>query len=780
MLMNRVSFFLLCLLLSPLTPVAIGQLGEWTAHTSMRRANALTLAGDEFWVSTTGGVFRATTSGEIAGTLTAVNGLHAVGGSTIAFDERRNAAWLGYADGVLDRIDRETGVVRSFLDISRATQFTRRGVNRIVVRGDSLFVCTEFGLVVFDPIRGEVRDTYSRLGSFAAGTPVYDVTVAPGPDSELFLWLATEEGLASAKLDTPNLQDPSVWITERPPTSALRSVAYFRDQLYVGSTGDLFTRSDNGMYTAAGITGDGVFQLEDSDGVLTGHTRFRTLLIDADGSVTHFGVQGFPNPAGVRRLAGTLWVADIDGGLLRLPVPPAGTADLQPVEQLLTPEGPFHGVFLDLAAGVDGSLWAGGLIGGGNGFYRLLPNGTWIDYTSSFFSELADRHSYTHVAAAPNGDGWAASEGSGAVWVQDAGVATFDESNSSLRAVTGFPRFIFGGGIAADEEGGVWVTTLGAALPLHYRSADGEWTGLPPAVGEGLSNSATAYGRIFIDSFGQKWIIIREESSFGLVKGLLVMDSGSAPQDPADDNFRFFGTRGGGGQGLPGKTVTSIVEDRDGLVWVGTNEGLAFFVNTGVVARDPSAVAIWPQRSDRSQGTFLFLGLPVNDLAVDPANRLWIATNEGVRLIKGVEGGYEEVLQITSENSPLLSNNVIAVEVLPDRGEVFFATDQGLVSVEIDAVTAAPTVGELFVYPNPVVVAEGAASVTIEGLVDATDMTIVSPLGVQVAAMETRGGRARWDLRDEEGHVVPSGVYVVVAVGQNGEGPAYGKVAVIH
>lgn len=760
-------------------PEAAGQLGTWTAHTSMRRANDLTVVGNELWVSTTGGIFRVTTDGEVASTLTAVDGLHAVGGATIEFDERRNAVWLGYSDGVLDRIDRETGAVRSFLDIARATQFTRRGINRIVVRGDSLFVCTGFGLVVFDPVRGEVRDTYSRLGIFAAATPVFDATVAPGPSGESTLWVASEVGLAYAPFNAPNLQDPSVWSTELPPTPEVRSLAYFRDRLHVGSAGDLYLRGEDGSYTAGGVSGDGIFQLKEHDGILAGYTLFKPVLVDAEGSVSQFNVEGFVFPEGVAITAGDLWVADREGGLLRLPVPPAGTVDSQPVQQQIIPEGPFHGVFMDLVAGADGSLWAGGLLGGG--FYRLLPDGTWVNYTAAFFPDLAGRNSYLHVAAAPNGDGWAVSEGFGAAWVRgDGSILAFDETNSSLRAVTGFPGFVFGGGVAAEGDGGVWVSTLGAPQPLHYLSPDGEWTGLPPAVGEGLTVSATAYGRIFVDSFGQKWIIIREESSFGLVKGLLVMDTGSSPTDPADDSFRFFGTRGGGGQGLPGKSVTSVVEDRDGLVWIGTNEGLAFFVNTGVVARDPSAVAIWPQRSDRSEGTFLFLGLPVNDIAVDPANRLWIATNEGVRLIRGVEGGYEEVLQITSENSPLLSNAVIAVEVLADKGEVFFATDQGLVSVEIDAVTASATVRELFVYPNPVVVRDGATSVTIEGLVDATDLTIASPLGEQVAAMETRGGLARWDLRGRDGRLVPSGVYVVVAVGQNGEGAAYGKVAVIH
>ncbi|WP_243664707.1 hypothetical protein [Rhodothermus marinus] len=49
-----------------------------------------------------------------------------------------------------------------------------------------------------------------------------------------------------------------------------------------------------------------------------------------------------------------------------------------------------------------------------------------------------------------------------------------------------------------------------------------------------------------------------------------------------------------------------------------------------------------------------------------------------------------------------------------------------------------------------------------------------------MTSFETRGGRVRWDGRDRYGRPVPSGVYLIVAVGQNGEGIAYGKVAILR
>ena len=762
-------------------PVATAQLGQWTAHTSMRRVTGLSVAGDEMWASSTGGVFRMVREGGIVGTLTAVEGLHAVGVSTLRFDAERSAVWLGYSDGVIDRVDTEDKVITSFLDISRATQYTRRSINRIVVHGDSLLVCTDFGIVVFDANRGEVRDAYSRFGSFDAAIPVFDVVVAPDAQGREWFWVATDVGLATAPVDSRNLQDPAQWTTELPPVASLRSAAFRDGRLYLGTIADAYVREADGSYSPLGLTGAEVNDLDAVEDLLIGSTESKVFVIYPEGTTSIFGIEGFPNPRAVRLVDGQLWIGDFGGGVTTLAIPAPGTKVAQEAGQRFLPAGPYNGVFTDLHAGVDGSLWAGGLLGGGNGFHRLSPDGAWTDFVAPFFEELNGRASYTSVSSDASGTGWAASEGQGVAHVaEDGSINVFDESNSSLRAVTGFPGFIIAGGVAGDAEGGIWVTTRGSPTPIHYHSPDGTWTGLPPMVGEGLTAGATAYGKIFIDSFGQKWIVVREESAFGMVKGLAVLDTGTSPADPADDSFRFFGARGGGGQGLPTRAVTAIAEDRDGLIWIGTQEGLAFFVNTGVVARDPNALAIWPQRADRSGGVFLFLGLPVNDLAVDPANRLWIATNDGVRLIQAVEGGYEEVLHLTADNSPLLSDVVLAVEVLADRGTVFLATAEGLVSVEIDAVTAATSVGDLLVYPNPAIISDGVVgSVTVQGLVDETRMSIVSPLGEVVATMETRGGRAVWNLRDESGRLVPSGVYMVIAVGENGEGTAFGKVAVI-
>ncbi|HMB93810.1 MAG TPA: hypothetical protein VKP65_23365, partial [Rhodothermales bacterium] len=107
--------------------------------------------------------------------------------------------------------------------------------------------------------------------------------------------------------------------------------------------------------------------------------------------------------------------------------------------------------------------------------------------------------------------------------------------------------------------------------------------------------------------------------------------------------------------------------------------------------------------------------------------------------------------------------------------------DQGLIALSSDAVKPSATAQDLFVFPNPVrITGEFAPDIFIDGLVEETQLQVVAPHGAVVAQFDTRGGRVRWDGRDRNRDLVPSGVYLIVAVGKNGEGTAYGKVAVIR
>ncbi len=760
-------------------------LNEWVAHTSFTEATDLVVAGDRVWVATSGGIYSINPTVGDFSRLTVVDGLSNVGASALDADTQRGYIWVGYDDGLLDRVDGQSNTVRTFRDIARAEQYPSRGISRIRSVGDSLLVATQFGVVVFDPVRNEVRDSYDRFGGMSVGQPVHDVLVESTLFGQSVVWIATDEGIAHAPLDGRNLKDPASWQVEQVGSGFERrealSLGVLDGRLYVGTDEGIWERSSANAFGDLGVTNRPVTRLESGNGFLAGSATFTVAFIRSGGSPSAHNVEGFGFPVAIDvTTTDELWIADEKEGVgvLSLPDPSQGPIVLS--NQWL-PEGPADGTFSQVSVSGDGDIWLSGVNEAGTGFYRLGTDGQWTTFSSSRTPALSGKGAFVHIHAGSDGSGWAGSEGGGVAHVDPAGdVTLYGTDNSSLLPASGTGDFVVVGGVHEDRLGNMWVTTRASSRPLHVRTAAGDWTAFGPKIGQGLLSSSTAYGRIFIDSFDQKWVIIRRETNFQQKKGLMVLETG-IPDNASDDEFRYFDTQGAAGQGLPSVSVNAVAEDRDGLVWVGTDSGPAFFINTGIVARDASAIPIWPQWADRSLGTFVLFGLTVNDIAVDPAGRIWFATNNGAWLIESVEGGYDLVHHFTAENSPLFSDEVLSVDVNGASGDVFFSTDRGLVSYASDAIAPQQEAGDLIVFPNPIRISDQQnPSVYVEGLVPATDIRIVTVAGNLVRRMEARGGRTRWDLRDEYGDLVDSGVYLVIAVGRNDEGTSVGKVIVIR
>ncbi len=773
-----------CGLIALVALPALAQSTLWNAHASMREVVQLSAAPDAVWAATRGGVFRyAPATGDFE-RYTLTDGLSGLRAEAVAYDAGRSVVWIGYADGLLDRLDPATGAVEAFRDIARADRFSERSVTRLRVAGDSLFVATSFGVVVFDPVRLEVRDTYSQFGLFTRGMPVRDIAVAPAPDGNgRALWVSTAEGVAVGPLDGRNLQDPASWLdgTAGLPAGGARDFAVFDGKLFVATASDLYSRVPGGGWSPVGFTSSNVLGLTASADVLVAYERFALIVMEKGGAITRLQ-PATPAPFtflvlnDVALVNNRIVVADARASLALLQAMPLA------FEGFVTPPGPGYNVVVDMVFDPDGTLWTTGRGGNGEGFQRRTSEGTWTVFDRERNPELLGTTAdFGTVATDPGGTVWVGSNGAGLVEITPEGAFNrYNRFNSSLRtAVISNPDFIIVNGLGTEGNGTLWATNRFSERPLHVRLPDGTWTGFEPFTTSSLQRAYNGYDRLLVDGLGTKWIALRDERNQRNGRGLIVYDSGRDPLDLSDDAVRHFADEGASGSGLPGTLVTSFAEDRDGRIWIGTNRGIAYILNNGIVARDNVSTFIWPV--DPVAGSYVLRNLEVNALAVDPANGLWVGTNEGVWLVQERAGGFETAEHFTMENAPLPSNRVLALEVEPRTGEVYVATENGMVSYMGGVEAPAAQAQALFVYPNPVRAAMGGdVSVTIRGLVEQTDLRILTPGGGVVRQLRTRGGSVVWDGRDASGQLVPSGLYLVVAVGQDGEGAAYGKVAVIR
>lgn len=739
---------------------------EWQAHTSFRQARLLVEgANQDLWVGTDGGIFRYNIQSKEVQRFTSIEGLHQINPTAMAFDASKNVLWLGYSDGVLDRITLQGNTVSTYRDIARANQFLQKGINRFSLKGDSLLVATQFGVVIFDTQKNEVRDSYTQLGTLSSGSEVLDVKIIDGN-----FYAIGQSGISTAPLRSPNLRNPTAWTTDSGLSNGVQ-IESFGGRLYAITNNALYLKSGN-QWSNTGLSGTPRSLKNTNQGLLVTDASTVTLLKSGGETVVirNGTYQNFN--ASVLDASGGLWVAEKDNGLLQFGAIPTSN-NAQSVLSTVLPNSPYHQRMADMLFDANGTMWAIATEFEGGGVYRLDANGNWKSYVAQNQPAMQGRRSFDRMTIDKNGTLWFGSNSRGVMSIQPSTetIQLFDESNSTLRTLAGDANgFIRIGGVAADKNGSIWATNQFTQPNINIRNSSGVWNAFTPSF-NGVPVTGV-FNRFFIDSIDNKWIQFKQDG------GLLWFNSRTTPELNSDDRVRWFRGQGASGFGLPAPQVMAVAEDRKGKLWIGTQRGIASVLITTLDNINNEVRPVWLRSGD----SFVLREAFVNDLSIDPANRLWVASTSGAWLVDISNGDNAQILQhYTKDNSPLFSDNVLSIEVNPKTGRVYFATDVGLMSWQGDAVSPKTAAEDLYIFPNPAVANNGALpEIKIDRLVDDTQIRITTMTGDVVAQLQSFGGRASWNGKDQNGENVPSGIYLVLAVANNGEGTATGKVVIVR
>lgn len=226
--------------------------------------------------------------------------------------------------------------------------------------------------------------------------------------------------------------------------------------------------------------------------------------------------------------------------------------------------------------------------------------------------------------------------------------------------------------------------------------------------------------------------------------------------------------------------ITALEIDQNSRLWIGTDEGLRVMPNPSSVFDQNSSIIVSPiiiEDVDGLPQELLFEQF-ITDITVDGANNKWISTADSG--VFQVSPNGREILNIfNEENSPLPTNSVRTVSINPSTGEVFFGTTRGLLSYSSRITSENDDLENLRAFPNPVRPNYNGL-VTIDGLTDGANVKITDVTGNLVFEEFASGGTLLWDTKAFGKHKVASGVYLIIVTGEDQIETNVGKLMIIR
>ena len=677
-----------------------------------------------------------------------INGLHETGISVISYDDANDKLFIGYRSSNIDIVYRND--VFNVADIKLDNIIGDKTIYNVYPLGKYFYLSTGLGVIVIDADKYEVKDTWF-IGNNGGQVKVNGFTA-----DNSFFYAATNEGLKRTSVNTVEPANYLNWqnlsginglspgVSEDVVTGGGKIFALKNDSVFVlnANSWDLFFTEATWKIQNLNSSSGKVIICQTKNGI------GRVTSLNTDGTTARTIQQSgsIVQPEKAILVNNDYWVADSVGGLTKFMSIGFENYNLNSPQSVATGEIIFvNNTFYATAGGVNAN-WQ--KENNKDGLYKF-SEGQWTNYNSKQFPQLDSLPDLISVALDPGDEAvWAGSYGGGLLRIRTDNSFEIFKQNSSIGQATFDPGSYRVAGLTYDKKNNLWIANYGAPQNIVVRKSDGSWKTF--AAPFALSENAAS--QIVIDDDDQKWIVSPKGN------GLIVFNDNNTIDNAADDKWKLYRSGAGAGN-LPTSNVLSIARDKSGFIWVGTGDGIAVVQCPHNVFSSQGCDAVLPVVTQGGFNQFLFKGEEVRSIAVDGADRKWVATKNGAWLISAE--GDKVIYSFNELNSPLLSNDVKKITIDNKTGEIFFATANGICSFRSTATEGGETNNNVLVFPNPVPPGYGG-TIAIRGLVNNAIVKITELDGRLVYQTRALGGQAVWDGKDYKGRKISSGVYLVL------------------
>ncbi|MCH2229531.1 MAG: hypothetical protein MK105_04240 [Crocinitomicaceae bacterium] len=750
--------------------------GQWRLHIPSDKAIDIVAKSDRVFTAYTNGLTEYGYSSKELSVWDAVNGLSDISVTCLGNSISNNAVFVGYENGNLDKI--KNNRVTNIPAIKLAEVQGSKRINSIVEFDDHMYVATGFAIVKIDPIKNEVRDTYYPTNGNQA-----IIDIAFRNDT---IFALTDDKMYTGYADNIALADPTQWTQDsRVPeisSNEYAEIETVEDRVFVLLKGDaygddtVFTLTQNALvHQLAETFNPEINGIKELNGKLVVNyfpvTAIYDELLLVEQVLSSYSFGANVNANAVDYANSKYWLADNDHGLVSYSNGSSNKIMFQG-----PPKDDFYSMDWE-----DGKL----IVNGGAlkalsatinraGLY-VFEDETWSLKDQNNMNLWSNGNIWDFITASINPTN-TNQFATGTYSFTPLSIGTIDGQitdtltpNNSLLEVGSIGNgMTLISDINYDENGNLWILNGYANAPLKVYTKDGLWY----EFDLGTTAKSKFSDNMEIDYNGNKWLSIRGAGLYGY------KDNGTIA-DASDDEYVLLNIGENTGA-LPSNQVNAIAVDFDNEIWIGTDNGFAVLYNSdgafGASFGNYNAQRIKLEFEGNVE--YVLGDTDINDIAVDGANRKWFATsNSGIILLS--PDGLEIIEQHTMENSPLISDNILDIEIDHSTGEMFIITDLGLMSYRTDASYEDSEYNNVTVFPNPAR-PEHSGPITIQGIRFNSDVKITDIAGNLVYKTTSNGGTATWDGKTLLGERVATGVYLIWTAANEGKGRKVGKVLVVN
>ena len=713
-------------------------------------------------------------------TITSVDGLKAETITCAYHSPTYNKTLVGNSNGLLLVINPDNTIV-SRVDIIEETtvQANKKRINHIFEHEGKAYISTDFGIAVFNLATSEFGDTF-YLGPNGAEVSVKQSAVHNG---YLYAACGDNAGLRRGALTNPNLNDFSQWQQYVPGN--WRYVVNHEGTLLIVDFTNIFRVDNSGNALFVGGAGGEVLDFRSSGGYListvVNNIKLYNAQLQQQATINIIPGETTPTPFSCATVVNDrLFIGTQGKGVFTTFLSTLSFSNI-------TPNGPQRSNIFSLEK-TNNALWA--VFGGYSVYYEpdysehgisKLTDKGWITIP---YTEILDKNegqpvnSLSDIVAKPSNqeEVYAASFHSGLVKVVgDEVQEVYNQSNTNNNGSEGLQSLIIPttppnppstyrstriNGLTYDQEGNLWMTNSRIDKPLKVMKPNGSWQSY--SFEDAMPNTFDGeYGKMAIDKNGTKWV---PSINAGLI----------AFNEKYNNRLAVIGTE----NNMPSIYARCVAIDNRNQLWIGTDRGLRVLRGVDRFLTDEDIDVNEIIIIDDGLAQELMYEQFITDIKVDGANNKWIGTSTAGAFLVSPDG-QQTLFHFTKTNSPLPSNTINDIEIDPATGEVFFATDKGMVSYQGTSTKASDDLSKVYVFPNPVRPGfEG--DVNISGLIDKANVKITDIEGNLVYETTSEGGTVLWNQRAFGKHKVASGVYMIFIASEDGAETKVKKVMIVR